>query len=190
MQLADPYFAVTVPFDVTDAYTYSKENDISFFGKYLHDCMKAINSTENMRLRILNNEVVEYDTIHASATIMRPNKTFAFSFINFDENLEVFLGNLNKEKERIMSTDDLYPPVNGLDCIHCSALPWSNFSGHKEPVSGKLESVPKLAFGKIERNVDKRLIMNVGISANHALADGYHIGLFTEAFQENLNRKL
>ena len=29
--------------------------------------------------------------------------------------------------------------------------------------------------------------MNVGISVSHALVDGYHVGLFVEKFQENLN---
>ena len=65
-------------------------------------------------------------------------------------------------------------------------MPWVNFSGHKEPVSGQKESVPKLAYGKVEEHNGK-LMMNVAISANHALIDGYHVGLFTEAFQNNLN---
>ena len=43
--LADPYFAVTIPFDVSLAYKKSKDNNHSFFAIYLHDCMKAINHT-------------------------------------------------------------------------------------------------------------------------------------------------
>ncbi|WP_353779965.1 CatA-like O-acetyltransferase [Winogradskyella sp. 3972H.M.0a.05] len=185
-RLADPTFAVTVKVDVTAAYDYAKAKKVSFFGKYLHDCIKAINAVENLRYRIIDDKVVLYDTIHASATIMREDKTFGFSFINYDEDLLVFLNNLKLEKERILSTTDLYPPVNSLDCIHCSAIPWIAFTGHKEPRSGQVESVPELAFSKVEL-VDGKRMMNVAISVNHALVDGYHVGLFFEKFQNNLN---
>ncbi|MEC3908176.1 CatA-like O-acetyltransferase [Tamlana sp. 2201CG12-4] len=185
--LKDPYFAVTIPFDVSKAYQFSKQNKISFFAKYLHDCMRAINDLENFKYRIVNKSVVEYDVIHASATIMREDKTFGFSFIEYNKALNEFINNLNIEKERINNTKDLYPPKNGLDCIHCSALPWVNFSGQKEPVSGVLESVPKLAFSKAVDNGNE-LLMNVSINVNHALVDGYHIGLFSEKFQKHLNQ--
>ena len=186
-RLHDPYFGLTIPFDVTCAYKFSKDNNLSFFGKYLHDCMKAINEIENFKYRIEHGKVNLYDTIHASATMMREDKTFGFSFIDYDEDLYVFLRNIASEKERITNTNDLYPTKNGQDCIHCSAIPWVNFSGHKEPLSGELESVPRLAFGKATE-IDNKLIMNVAISANHALVDGYHVGLFSEKFQKYLNQ--
>lgn len=184
--LSDPYFSITIPIDVTKAYQFAKKNNISFFGKYLHDCMRAINSVENLKYRIVENQIVEYDVIHASPTLMRKDNTYGFSFIDFDERLNVFLNNISKEKERIENSLDLYPPKNGVDCIHCSALPWFNFSGHKEPFSGIKDSVPKVAFSKAVKN-SGRLEMNVAISVNHALADGYHIGLFVQAFQDYLN---
>ncbi|QCE43210.1 CatA-like O-acetyltransferase [Psychroserpens sp. NJDZ02] len=187
LKLKDPYFGVTIPFNVDKAYQYAKDKNVSFFGVYLHDCMKAINAIDNLKYRIEDNTVQIYDTIHASATIMRPNNTFGFSFIDYDEELNIFLSNLSAEKRRIEGTPNLFPPVNGLNCIHCSALPWLNFSGHKEPVSGVMESIPKLAFGKVVKEENK-LIMNVAINVNHALVDGYHVGLFSEMFQKNLNK--
>ncbi len=185
--LKDPYFSVTIPFNVTKAYKFSKENHVSFFGRYLHDCMKAINSVDNFKYRIENNVVVAHDVIHASATLMRPDNTFGFSFIDFNTDLNIFLKNIETEKERINTTTDLYPPKNGLDCIHCSALPWLEFMGHKEPVSGILDSVPKLAFSKTYNKKSSKM-MNVAINVNHALVDGYHVKEFSEKFQEYLNK--
>ena len=184
--MLDPYFAVTVPFDVTKAYAAAKNKGVGFFAKYLHDCMKAINSVENLRLRIINDEIVEFDVIHASATFLREDNTFGCSFIEFDDSLNVFAENVKMEKERILNSTDLFPPRNSLDCIHCSAMPWVDFSGHKEPISGVKDSVPKLAFGKV-KDQDGKKIMNVAITANHALVDGFHIGQFVEYFQEYLN---
>jgi chloramphenicol O-acetyltransferase type A len=183
--LSDPFFAVTIPFDVTNAYNHSKSNNISFFSRYLHDCMKAINTIDEFKLRIVDNKVVKYKTIHASPTIARPDHSFAFSFIDFDNNFEVFANNLKLEKKRIINSLDLFPSKNGLNCIHCSTLPWFSFTAHKEPFS-KGDSVPKLAFGKIMEEKNK-VIMNLAISVNHALVDGYHVGLFAEKFQYHLN---
>ncbi|MDG5491469.1 CatA-like O-acetyltransferase [Psychroserpens sp. SPM9] len=186
--LKDPYFGVTIPFDLTKAYQFAKAHGVSFFGKYLHDCMKAMNTVDELKLRIVNDDVVAYDVINASATLMRSDLTFGFSYIEFDEDLHQFLANIEAEKSRIESTGALYPDRNDLQCIHCSALPWLNFSGHKEPVSGHLESVPKLAFSKIDKKENNSMVMNVAINVNHALVDGYHVGLFSEKFQHYLNK--
>jgi len=183
---ADPYFAVTSALDVTSSYAFAKKNSLSFFAVYLHACMTAVNQVENFKYRIEEDRVVVHDTIHASATMMRPNNTFGFSLINYDEDVQIFEKNLKKEKDRIHNSDSLFPPQNYHNCIYCSALPWISFTGHKEPVNGGKESVPKLAFAKVEENNDK-LSMQVSVSVNHALVDGYHVGLFYEKFQEILN---
>ncbi len=183
----DPYFGIITSFEVSKAYHFAKTNKISFFGRYLHDCMRAINDTQELKIRILDENVVSFEKIHASATLMRGDKTFGFSFIKFDSDREVFLKHLVSEKKRIENSAALFPPENGLDCVHCSALPWLGFSGHKEPVSGMMDSVPKLAFSKIERINKNKIKMNVAISVNHALVDGYHLGVFAEKFQYYLN---
>jgi len=186
-RLKDPYFAVVADVDVTQAYQYAKEQKISFFALYLHACMTAVNAVENLRYRIQEDRVVIHDVIHASVTIPREDTTFGFSFVHYAEDFETFNKNLGQEKERIIHSTDLFPPVNTEDCIYGSALPWYHFSSHKEPVSGWKESVPKLAFGKYLKKEGK-LMMPVSIAVNHALADGYHVGEFFKHYQVELDK--
>jgi len=187
-QFSDPYFSVTANVEVTKAYRFSKATNTSFFVRYLHACMKAINTVENFKYRIKNDEIIIHDTIHASATILRPNKTFGFSFIKFSEDFEEFNQHFLAEKKRIFTTTDLFPPINSEDCIYCSALPWLHFTGHKEPVAGfKMESVPKLAFGKIQE-IQGKLMMPISVDVNHALVDGYHVSEFFKNFQDQLDK--
>ncbi len=186
-QFDDPYFAVTVDFDVTHAFNYAKQEQLSFFALYLHACMKAVNSVENFRYRIHGDKVIVHDVIHASATILREDNTFGCSFTYYDKDFNQFNKNFEAEKRRILTTTDLFPEQDTDDCIYCSALTWFNFSGHKEPLFGvKKESVPKLAFGKYVKKDDK-LMMPVAIAVNHALVDGYHVGLFVEVYQKALD---
>ncbi len=186
-KLKDPNFGVVVKVDVTKTYQYAKATKTSFFVCYLYACIKAINSVENLKYRIEEDRIAIYNLIHASATVARSNRTFGFSFVEFSENLEEFNANFQKEKERIQNSTDLFPPKYSLGCIHCSVLPWLDFTSHKEPFSGnKNDSVPQLAFGKVvTENGQKR--MSVAITVNHALVDGYHVGLFFEEFQKQLD---
>lgn len=186
-QFEDPYFAVTVNFDVTKALNFSRKNSVSFFVLYLHACMKAINAVENFKYRIHGDKIVIHDIINASATILRPDKTFGFSFIHYSDDFSKFLKNYEAEKKRILNSKDLFPKQETDDCIYCSAMTWLNFSGHKEPLYGvKKESVPKLAFGKYILK-DSKMKMPVSIAVSHALVDGYHVGQFTEKFQSILD---
>ena len=184
----NPYFAVTVPVDMSIAHKKAKANNHSFFAVYLHACMRAVNQTENFKYRIIDDEVFELELIHTSATMLREDKTFGFSYILFSDDFEEFNSSMVNEKERIKNSSELYPPVYDLNCIHCSALPWFRFSSQKEPFSGLNESIPKFGFSKTYKEGDK-LVMNVSISANHALVDGYHVAQFVDKFQEYLNCK-
>ena len=184
----NPYFAVTVPIDMSIAHKKAKDNNHSFFAVYLHALMKSVNQTENFKYRIIDDEVFELELIHTSATMLREDKTFGFSYILFSDDFEEFNSSMVNEKERIKNSSELYPPVYDLNCIHCSALPWFRFSSQKEPFSGLKESIPKFGFSKTYKEGDK-LIMNVSISANHALVDGYHVAQFVDKFQEYLNCK-
>lgn len=186
-QLADPSFSVCVQVDVTKAYVASKERKLPFFVVYLYAAMKAINRIENFKYRITEDDRIRIsESIHASATIMRPDNTFGFTLIEYSEDLNEFYQNFRREKERVLNTTDLFPPVVSEDTIYCSALPWLPFTGHKEPKNSTYDSVTRLAFGKFEKN-NNVLKMPISINVNHALIDGYHVGLFFETYQKALD---
>lgn len=186
----DPYFGIIAEVDVTKAYNFSKENDFSFFVLYLHSCMKAVNSIENFKYRIIDDKIAIHDIIHAAPTIARPDTTFGFSFVHFSDDLYEFNNNFLAEKHRVLNSTELYSPILGDNCIHCSAIPWVHFTGHKDPASGEKDhSIPKISFSKF-RKVDNTLKMSVAVKVNHALMDGYHVSQFFIKFQEQLNKML
>ena len=86
----EPFFGITTPIDCTIAFEKSKELNISFFIYYLHKTLIAINQIENFRYRIEDGNVFLYDEIDSSATIMRADKTFGFSFMKFNADLTEF----------------------------------------------------------------------------------------------------
>ena len=170
----NPYFAVTVPIDMSIAHKKAKDNNHSFFAVYLHACMRAVNQTENFKYRIIEDEVFEPELIHTSATMLREDKTFGFSYILYSDDFQEFNSSIVNEKELI---------IDEKSKVTIDELRTSNTS-----FSGLKESIPKFGFSKTYNEGDK-LIMNVSISANHALIDGYHVAQFIDKFQEYLNCK-
>lgn len=185
----EPYFGVTLNIDVTSAYKKCKELNMPFFLYYHHLSSKAANEIEEFKYRLQGDDVLVCDKIHVSTNIMREDHTFSFSFIEYDESFEIFTQNANKEIERIKNSTGLGLGTTSQrqDTIQYSTIPWINFTGltHARHFPFK-ESVPKISFGKIEVN-NKRRLMPLAVFVHHGLMDGYHVGLFTERFQELLN---
>ena len=183
----EPFFGITTPIDCTIAMKKAKEIQIPFFVYYLHKTLEAINKVENFRLRIQNKKVYLYDEIDASATIMREDKTFGFSFMKFHEDINEFNKIAQKEIKRMHSTTGIFTREYPENIIHFSAVPWINFIGLTHSRNFKVEdSCPKISYGKvIEENGRKSMALSV--TAHHGLIDGYHIGLFIEELQKLMN---
>jgi chloramphenicol O-acetyltransferase type A len=186
-QMEEPFFGITTRIDCTKAYAKSKELGVSFFTYYLHKTLIAVNAIPNFRYRIIDDEIYIFDTIDASATIFREDKTFGFSLIEYNENLTAFAEIAKREIERVKNTTGLITRDFEINLIHFSAVPWVDFTSYSHARSFSwLDSCPKISFGKmVEENNKKTMAM--AIHVHHGLMDGYHVGEFVSLFQEMMD---
>ena len=186
-QMEEPFFGITTTVDCTRAYSKCKELGISFFIFYLHKTLEAVNKIENFKYRIIDTDVYLFDRIDASTTLLREDKTFGFSYIEYTNDLTVFNDIVLTEIERIQSTTGLFTREYPENLIHFSALPWINFSSlsHARSFTWQ-DSCPKISFGKMMDVVGKKT-MSISIHVHHGLVDGFHVGLFLEEFQKLMN---
>ncbi|WP_395055880.1 CatA-like O-acetyltransferase [Flavobacterium sp.] len=186
-QMEEPFFGITTTIDCTNAYKKVKELNISFFTYYLHKTLVAANAIENFRYRIMEDEIYIFDTIDASATIMREDKTFGFSLIEYSNNINDFAEITKKEIARIQTTTGLFTRDFQDNLIHFSALPWLNFTSFSHARSFTFpDSCPKISFGKMMEENNKKTI-SMSVHVHHGLMDGYHVGQFVNLFQELMN---
>ncbi len=183
-QMEEPFFGVTVTIDCTNAYKKAQTSGVSFFSYYLHKTMVAVNSIACFRYRIIENEVYVFDRIDVSATLLREDKTFGFSLIEYDSDLHTFYKATQNEINRIAATSGLFTTEYPENLIHFSALPWINFSSfsHARSLTWP-DSCPKISFGKMTENNGKKEIA-MSIHVHHGLMDGYHVGEFIALFQK------
>lgn len=183
-QMEEPFFGVTITVDCTKAYKKAKEMGVSFFTYYLHKTLSAVNQFEPFRYRIIDNEVYIFDRIDVSSTILREDKTFGFSQIEYSKDLNQFAENTKKEIARIQTTTGLFTREYSENLIHFSALPWINFTSFSHARSFTWpDSCPKISFGKMMDENGKKT-MSMSIHVHHGLMDGYHVGEFVELFQK------
>lgn len=187
--MASPYFGFTTEVDCTKAYDTAKNNGYSFFAYYYHKSMVAINTVDALKLRILDGQVVQFDTVHAGSTIGRPDGTFGFSFTHFSKDFDVFNAELQKEIKEVHESSGLRLSNGrlGKDHVRHTTIPWNSFSAILHPTDFNTgESVPKVSFGKFNIR-DGKKYLPVSIEAHHGLADGIHIAQYMSEFQKQLD---
>jgi len=187
-KFSEPFFGVTVNVNCTKAYSKAKEKQVSFFLYYLYRALKAANKIDNFKYRIIENQLYEFNTVNASPTINRPNGTFGFAYMDFEEDETIFYKNALLEIEKVQNSNNLLPAVSGENVIHFSAIPWIDFTSisHARNFSYP-DSCPKISFGKMTETLGVKS-MPASIHGHHALMDGYHIGKFVDLFQDLMNR--
>lgn len=188
----EPFFGVVADIDCNFAYRFCKENNLSFYLWYLHKSLLAANRIENFRYKIIDGEIFLFDEIDATPTVGRSDGTFGFSYLKFYDDFEIFALEAQKIIEIVKQHDALFPPENlpvYEHVIQFSSIPWINFTSlsHARSFSYK-DSSPKISFGKLTEK-DGRFLMPISVHVHHGLMDGYHVGLFYEYFQEEMNKE-
>ena len=190
-RMASPYFGITTEVDCTIAYDNAKENGNSFFAHYLHKSMIAVNSVEELRLRIVDNKVALFEKINAGATVGRADGTFGFIFINFSDDFVIFNDELQNEIQTVLNSTGLRLNDDDIkkDLIRHSTIPWTSFTALLHPTNfDRTESVPKITFGKFSIREGKKYLP-VSIEAHHGLVDGFHLAKYLSEFQRQLDKE-
>ena len=184
----NPFFGLTADIDVTRLLSYTKAGGHSFFAAYLFLSQLQVNKVKEFRYRIVEDEVIDYDTITAGSTVLKSNEVFTFCYFDYMESFKAF------EAHVLARTQNCRDPESLLDAqdqdpaqVHYSVIPWVHFRGLSHPRNyGTGDSVPKIVFGKYTKT-DGTIKMPVSVEAHHALMDGFHMGRYFEGLQTSAN---
>lgn len=188
-KMEEPFFGITVEIDCTKAYQTAKNLKTSFFIFYLYKTLVAVNSVENFKYRIAENQIYINDRVNVSATIGRKDGTFGFSLMEYNTDFKIFEKNAHAEIDRIQNTTGLFTrSFDDDNLIHFSAIPWLNFTSISHARSYSYpDSCPKISFGKMMISETGKKTMAMSVHVHHGLMDGLHVGQFVDLFQELMN---
>jgi chloramphenicol O-acetyltransferase type A len=183
----DPFFNITANVDVTRLYRFCKDHGLAFSLAGLFYVMETANQIRELRLRMIDEKVVEFDRIHATQTFLNDDETFSFSY--FEMRADVFAfdaaGRIAREKYKALKTFDV--ETDRVDLIYFSVIPWVSFTSFKHASQfNNRQTVPRMVFGKIFDSGDRKL-MPFSVEVHHALVDGVHVGKFFNRLQETID---
>ncbi len=184
----DPFFNIIATLDVTYLYSFCKKHNLSFFLAGLFVANKAMNQIPAFKLRLKNDEVIEFDKIHIDSTVLNADGTFSFCHFETQPNIFEFVKNGRKVIEEHKKGVVFDPRENELDMVHSTTIPWVSITGFKHARNGneKYIGIPKIVFGKFYMDKERK-IMPFSVEVHHALMDGIHVGLLFEKMQSIIN---
>lgn len=182
--LAYPYVGMTANVDVTRVLAKAKALGGSPFLACLWVAARSANAVQEMRQRIVDGKIAQFDYCDTAHTVALPDDTFCNCRTESRVPLETFLvtGKAAQEEAKrhhgFVSTQE-----DETDLIFVSCVPWVAFTQVIQPAPIPADCNPRIVFGKFIPQ-GERTLMPIGIQCNHALVDGRHIGEFYQAFEE------
>ena len=182
--MADPWVGVTVPVDITAF--YKALNGRPFFLSFLYAVVRAANDVPELRRRLKDGQVIQYDRCQPSYTAMRSNGVYVYCLVDSGTlPYEDFIREGKRKQQAALEKDELKETGDPLNHFFVSCLPWLPYTQIQHPSVSRDDSNPRFSWGKFTEE-NGRVTLPVSLFINHALADGWHV----TRFYRNLDREL
>jgi chloramphenicol O-acetyltransferase type A len=182
-----PHFNLCANVDLTIISPFIKQQGIRFTPAIVYILARAANDMSEFRYRIHGEEVVEYEIVHPSFTVLAKDDLFSFCLVEYTEDFTVFAEQAARKIALMSEQPTLTDPPGDDNLLFMTALPWVSFTSFMHPMNlTPIDSVPRFAWGKIfqEGNSVK---MPLSVQAHHSLMDGLHMCRYYEKVQEYLD---
>lgn len=183
--MANPYVGVTVQVDITEFRKKQQERGLPFFLSFLYCIGRAANAVPQLRQRIADGGIIEFDRCDTSHTVMQDNGTYGYCRLNCCQPFSDYLPQAICAHEMAKQAATLDDGDDGNSLFFISCLPWISYTALQQPIPYPADSNPRITWGKYTENGGK-LTLPVSLLAHHALVDGSHLGLFYEALAREL----
>jgi chloramphenicol O-acetyltransferase len=155
----------------------------------MHTVLKVLNRHDNFKYRIVDDEIIYFDNIHASFTDRISNtKKFKYVFNEYNNDLKTFI---NNGKEKSLKQGDNFFFINEeerVDVVYFSTLPTVFFTAITQAMNvNKKDAIPKIGWGQFKA-INNEIIIPFNLVVNHAFIDGIHVEEFLADLQAEINK--
>ena len=173
-----PCFNIAAKVKAEPVYAFAKAHGESFFLLCLYAILRAANSVPQVRQRIENGEVVEYEQIAAMTPIMTEAEMFHQIWCEYAPDFTTFRQTVEPLVQKAKSDAPMPLENHAQDFICASCLPWLHFDSISQAHLDFHQSAPILAWGKLE---DGKI--PVSVKFNHCFMDGLYVSRFFHQIQ-------
>ena len=190
-RMAPTGYSLTVTLDVTVLHKTVKRAGVKFFPAYLWLVTKCLNEQVEFKCAIREGQLGYYDALVPLYAVMHPDDhTISLMWTEYHDSFPVFYRRY-LENQRLFGgqhgvlAQPQTPPPDNAYTVSC--LPWVSFDHFAvHSYENKPYFFPSVEAGRFTEK-DGRLMMPLSMTCHHAATDGYHIHLFLEHLQRDMD---
>ena len=189
-QMAPTTYTVTVMIDVTILKNILKQKGYKFFPAYLYLVTRAISKQQELRIGVQNGVLGYWDNLTpAYPQFHDDDKTTSLLWTEYNDCFQTFYESYIADTLKygdshgILASKGL--PLPNAYIISC--IPWfsfCSFSLHNHGI--KDYYVPSFEAGKFVE-INGKIQMPLSVTVHHATTDGYHLTVFFDELQKDMN---
>lgn len=182
-----PHFNLCADVDITAFLPALKQRGLSPTVAIVYLIARTANELPEFRLRIHGEQVVEYEVVHPSHTVLTSGDLFSFCTIRYAPEFAEFSARASERIAHVQQHPTLQDEPGEDNLLFMTAIPWVSFTSFTHPINlNPPDSVPRFAWGKFFEQGD-RMLMPLSVQVHHALMDGIHVARYYQKFQGYLN---
>ena len=181
-------FSLTVDLDITATLAWTHTNHVKFNAVYLYLVSRLLTKHPEMRIGYVNEQLVTYDVLHPSYTVIHADHSISNLWTAYDEDFTVFYQHYLADLQQYGQQPGPMPKApQSANLVNIGSLPWVNFSSYTPlPFKPLTTFFPIFQAGQF-KSEHEHTTMPLSLTINHATADGYHVSTFFNELQTLLN---
>lgn len=179
---AVPVWSVVCTLDLGRFKSYTRQHRLGFFIPLSYLISLAVNRVPELRHRIIDDELYEFDTVDPGFTVLLDDDTFSFCDAKHFDHYSAYRDYAQRAIEAVKRQPDLRTVAKHQQ-FFITNLPWLSFTAISHPYDARYASVPVVSIGKLSRP-GAAVTAPVGLQVHHGVVDGLHVGRFYEALTE------
>ena len=188
-------YTMSARVNVENLWIKSKEQDLSFFVMSLGALMNALNDIPQMRRRIIDGKVIEFESLDAVCPIMDKEETVFkeiriegpqrfYNILKWHDYVVDYQLNVLEGVDKAFEVDTL--ERDKINIANFSCIPWVDFDSITNATAAGNAIQPLITWGKVNDNYE----MTVSITVSHIFVNGLELAKFYKNAQENFDSLL
>jgi chloramphenicol O-acetyltransferase type A len=188
-------YTMSARINVENLWIKSKEQDLSFFVMSLGALMNALNDIPQMRRRIIDGKVIEFESLDAVCPIMDKEETVFkeiriegpqrfYNILKWHDYVVDYQLNVLEGVDKAFDVDTM--ERDKINIANFSCIPWVDFDSITNATAAGNAIQPLITWGKVNENYE----MTVSITVSHIFVNGLELAKFYKNAQENFDSLL
>lgn len=188
-------YTMSARVNVENLWIKSKEQDLSFFVMSLGALMNALNDIPQMRRRIIDGKVIEFESLDAVCPIMDKDETVFkeiriegpqrfYNILKWHDYVVDYQLNVLEGVDKAFDVDTM--ERDRINIANFSCIPWVDFDSITNATAAGNAIQPLITWGKVNENYE----MTVSITVSHIFVNGLELAKFYKNAQENFDSLL